>query len=50
MKEVIAILALRVDDVLIAWNEEQFPQECQEIQKKTQERIEWGQWRTESAR
>ena len=28
-KEVIAILALRVDDVLIAWDEKKYPQRVQ---------------------
>eukprot|EP00913_Durusdinium_trenchii_P034973 g32715.t1 len=35
-KEVIAILALHVDDVLIAWDEKKYPKECKSMQEKMQ--------------
>ena len=46
-KEMIAILALRVDDVLIAWDEKKYPKECQSTQEMMQKEVEWGQWRTD---
>ena len=45
--EVIAILALHVDDVLIAWDEKKYPNECKSMQEKMQKEVEWGQWRTD---
>ena len=46
-RELIAILALHVDDVFIAWNEKKFPDECKSMQEKMQKEVEWGQWRTD---
>ena len=46
-KEVIAILALHVDDVLIAWDEKKYPEECKKMQEQMQKEVEWGQWRTD---
>ena len=43
----IAILALHVDDVLIAWDEKKYPEECKKMQEQMQKEVEWGQWRTD---
>ena len=46
-REVIAMLALHVDDVLIAWDEKKYPKECKDMQEKMQKEVDWGQWRTD---
>ena len=43
--KVIAIMALHVDDILIAMDEENFPEECEKMQKLLQSKIQWGSWR-----
>ena len=43
--KVIAIMALHVDDILLAMDEENFPKECEKMQKDLQSKIQWGSWR-----
>ena len=42
---VIAIMVLHVDDILLAMDEENFPKECEKMQKDLQSKIQWGSWR-----
>ena len=44
-KAIIAIMALHVDDILLAMDEENFPKECEKVQKLLQSKIQWGSWR-----
>ena len=41
-KEVMAIFALHVDDVLIAWDEKKYPKERQDMQEKMQKEVGGG--------
>ena len=43
--KIIAIMALHVDDILLAMDEENFPEECDKMQKALQSKIQWGSWR-----
>ena len=43
-QEIIAVMALHVDDVLLAMDHGQFPAECQKLEDDLKSSVEWGSW------
>ena len=44
-QEVVAVMALHVDDVLMAMDFQRFPQLCQQLEEQMKQSVEWGSWK-----